>query len=103
MPGDLEARAEVLRSALHRANHHYYVLDNPEISDVEYDELMRELLALEAAHPDLVVSDSPTQRIGAPAGDVFAPVTHLQRMFSLDNGREKRFLTRSTVCAIPAG
>jgi DNA ligase (NAD+) len=83
--GDLEARAEVLRAALHRANHHYYVLDNPEISDIEYDELMRELLALEEAHPDLVVSDSPTQRIGAPVGEAFAPVTHLQRMFSLDN------------------
>ena len=85
MAGDLEARVEVIRSALHRANYHYYVLDNPEISDIEYDELMRELLALEAAHPDLVVPDSPTQRIGAPTGDVFAPVTHLQRMFSLDN------------------
>ncbi len=85
MAGDPEARVEFLRAALHRANHHYYVLDNPEISDIEYDELMRELVALEASHPDLVVQDSPTQRIGAPVGEAFAAVTHLQRMFSLDN------------------
>ncbi|MDJ0952269.1 MAG: NAD-dependent DNA ligase LigA [Acidimicrobiia bacterium] len=85
MAGDLEAKVEELRSALHRANHRYYVLDDPEISDIEYDEMMRELVAIETEHPDLVVPDSPTQRIGAPVGEAFAPVTHLQRMFSLDN------------------
>ncbi len=85
MPGDIEARIRGLREALHRANHRYYVLDDPEISDIEYDELMRELLALEADHPDLVTPDSPSQRVGAPVGEAFAPVTHLQRMFSLDN------------------
>jgi DNA ligase (NAD+) len=74
-----------LRTALNRANHRYYVLDEPEISDIEFDEMMRELIALEHAHPDLVVPDSPTQRIGAPLSTAFAPVTHLERMFSLDN------------------
>lgn len=85
MAGDLEARIEELRSALHRANHRYYVLDDPEISDVEYDEMMRELIAIESEHPETVVPDSPTQRIGAAVGEAFAPVTHLERMFSLDN------------------
>ena len=85
MAGDLEAKVDELRTALHRANHRYYVLDDPEISDIEYDELMRQLLAIEADHPELVVADSPTQRVGAPVSEAFAPVTHLQRMFSLDN------------------
>jgi DNA ligase (NAD+) len=83
--GDPRARVEELRTALHRANHRYHVLDDPEISDIEYDELMRELIALENAYPELVVPDSPTQRIGAPVESAFAPVTHLERMFSLDN------------------
>lgn len=85
MAGELEAKLEELRAALHRANHRYYVLDDPEISDIEYDDLMRELLAIEAEHPELVVADSPTQRVGAAVSEAFAPVTHLQRMFSLDN------------------
>jgi DNA ligase (NAD+) len=83
--GDPIQRLEELRTALHRANHRYYVLDEPEISDIEFDEMMRELIALESAHPDLVVPDSPTQRIGTPVASAFAPVTHLERMFSLDN------------------
>jgi DNA ligase (NAD+) len=70
---------------LHRANHRYYVLDDPEIADIEYDEMIRELLALEAEHPELIVSDSPTQRVGTPVSAAFASVTHLERMFSLDN------------------
>ncbi len=85
MAGELEAKVEELRTALHRANHRYYVLDDPEISDIEYDDLMRELLAIESQHPDLVTADSPSQRVGAPVDEAFAPVNHLQRMFSLDN------------------
>ena len=85
MAGDLEAKVEELRQALHRANYRYHVLDDPEISDIEYDDLMRELLAIEAEHAELIAVDSPTQRVGAPLGEAFAPVTHLQRMFSLDN------------------
>ena len=85
MPSDTERRLIQLRDALHRANHRYYVLDDPEISDAEYDSLMRELVALETAHPEYVTIDSPTQRVGAPLDEAFAPVTHRQRMFSLDN------------------
>jgi NAD-dependent DNA ligase len=58
-------RAASLRQQLERANHAYYVLDAPEITDAEYDRLFRELQALEAAHPDLVTPDSPTLRVGA--------------------------------------
>ena len=68
MAGELDVRVEELRVSLHRANHRYYVLDDPEISDVEYDEMMRELIAIEQEYPHLVTTDSPTQRIGASAG-----------------------------------
>jgi DNA ligase (NAD+) len=99
-------RLEGLRSQLHRANYRYYVLDDPEIADVEYDALLRELMSLEAEYPELITPDSPTQRVGAPVGDAFAPVEHRQRMFSLDNaestaeleawaGRLERVLGRS--------
>ena len=63
----------------------YYVLDQPTVSDAEFDALLRELEALEEAHPPLRTPDSPTQQVGAPAGTTFAPVTHLERMLSLDN------------------
>ena len=63
------ARIADLRRQLEDANYRYYVLDEPSIPDAEYDRLLRELEALEAAHPDLVTADSPTQRVGnAPAG-----------------------------------
>ena len=82
---DVTQRAAELRELINYHNHRYYVLDDPEVSDAEYDALLRELLAIEAAHPDVVTPDSPTQRVGAPLGDAFAPVTHRERMFSLDN------------------
>ncbi len=85
MPSETERRVSELRDLLHRANHRYYVLDDPEISDAEYDALLRELVALESAHPELITIDSPSQRVGAPVDEAFAPVTHRQRMFSLDN------------------
>ncbi|MFP5357688.1 MAG: NAD-dependent DNA ligase LigA [Gammaproteobacteria bacterium] len=78
-------RAAELRAALHRHNYQYYVLDDPQISDAEYDALLRELQALEAAHPELRVADSPTQRIGAPPLAGFAPVRHRVPMQSLQN------------------
>jgi len=80
-----EDRAAELREALRYHSHRYHVLDEPEISDAEYDTLLRELIALEEADPDLVTPDSPTQRIGATPSDAFSPVAHLTRMFSLDN------------------
>jgi DNA ligase (NAD+) len=79
------ARAEELRARLHNANYLYHVLDQPEISDVEYDRLLRELTDLETAHPELVVADSPTQRIGAAPLSSFSPHTHRQSMLSLGN------------------
>jgi DNA ligase (NAD+) len=66
-------------------DHRYHVLDAPEVSDVEYDALVRELKAIESARPELVTPDSPTQRVGAPVSGAFASVTHRERMFSLDN------------------
>jgi len=78
-------RIERLREALRRHNHLYYVLDRPEISDAEYDGLLQQLQALEAAHPDLVTPDSPTQRIGAPHSSAFGAVAHAVPMLSLAN------------------
>ena len=79
------ARIADLRRQLEDANYRYHVLDEPSIPDAEYDRLLRELEALEAAHPDLVTADSPTQRVGnAPAGK-FAEVRHAIPMLSLGN------------------
>lgn len=81
-----QVRAQELREQLQYHAHRYYVLDEPEISDAQYDVLLRELIALEREYPELVTPDSPTQRVGAaPATSLFAPVTHRHRMFSLDN------------------
>ncbi|MEO7326757.1 MAG: NAD-dependent DNA ligase LigA [Dokdonella sp.] len=82
---DAGARAADLRARIDEANHHYHALDEPEIPDAEYDKLMRELIELEAEHPDLVVPDSPTQRVGAAPSGAFAPVRHEIRMLSLGN------------------
>ena len=79
------ARAESLRALLTDANYRYHVLDQPTISDAEYDHALRELVDLEAAHPELVVADSPTQRVGAVPLSAFSPHTHRQPMLSLAN------------------
>jgi len=84
MPSPADRAAE-LRRLLERANHAYYVLDAPEISDAEYDRDMRELQALEAEHPELRTPDSPTQRVGAPPAPALAKHTHLRPMMSLAN------------------
>ncbi|HXG89040.1 MAG TPA: NAD-dependent DNA ligase LigA [Vicinamibacterales bacterium] len=76
---------EKLRSQIRRHEELYYVLATPEVSDAEFDALMRELQALEAAHPRLVTPDSPTQRVGGRAVDGFETVEHVQPMLSLDN------------------
>ncbi len=83
--GSPEARADELRAVLRYHNHRYYVLDDPEVSDAEFDALLRELIAIEEDHPELITPDSPTQRIGTPVGEMFTPVVHRQPMFSLDN------------------
>jgi DNA ligase (NAD+) len=74
-----------LREELRRHEHLYYVLDQPEISDAEYDALMRELQQLEAEHPDLVTADSPTRRVGGRPREGFVKVPHSSPMLSLDN------------------
>jgi DNA ligase (NAD+) len=78
-------RAEELRTELRRHEHLYYVLDAPEITDAEYDALMNELKRIEAAHPELVTADSPTQRVGGKPAEGFVKVRHSRPMLSLDN------------------
>ena len=78
-------RAEELRRQIEYHNYRYYVLDDPEIPDAEYDRLMRELQALEAVHPDIVTPNSPTQRVGAKPRDGFREVRHDVPMLSLNN------------------
>jgi DNA ligase (NAD+) len=78
-------RAAELRETINHHSYHYYVLDSPEISDAEYDELMKELRQLEAEHPELVTPDSPTQRVGAPPAEAFGVVEHQEPLLSLAN------------------
>jgi DNA ligase (NAD+) len=80
-----EQRIQDLRKTINYHNYRYYVLDSPEISDAEYDELMKELKQLEAEHPALVTPDSPTQRIGAPPVEAFGVVEHHDPLLSLAN------------------
>jgi DNA ligase (NAD+) len=86
--GGPAARADALRSLIRHHNYRYYVLDAPEIPDAEYDRLVRDLQALEAAHPELVTSDSPTQRVGAEPRPDFTQVRHRLPMISLDNAMD---------------
>lgn len=82
---DVKQRIEQLRSAIREHNYRYYVMDDPIISDAEYDALMRELTALEEAHPELITPDSPTQRVGSEPSPGFAPVVHGEPLLSLAN------------------
>src|ERR1700757_3131137 len=99
----LEAEAESLREQINHHNYRYYVLDDPEVTDAEYDRLMRQLEELERAHPEIRTPDSPTQRVGAAPSQEFAVVRHRRMMLSLGNAmtaeemlefdrRVKRFL-----------
>src|SRR5437762_12776865 len=85
----LAQRTAELRRQLEYHGHRYYVLDDPEISDAAYDELLNELRAIEAEHPELQTPDSPTQRVGAKPLEKFQPVKHLQPMLSLANARNE--------------
>jgi DNA ligase (NAD+) len=85
----IEKQAAELRRLLHRYNYAYYVLDEPEVSDAEYDRLFRELMELEAAYPELVVDDSPTRRVGVTPLDKFESVSHTVPMLSLENAFEE--------------
>ena len=84
-PGAAQQRIAALRDRIDHHNYLYYVLDAPEIPDSEYDRLMRELQALEAAHPELITPDSPTQRVGAEPLAAFETVRHSLPMLSLEN------------------
>ena len=84
MPSITE-QIEALRQALRHHNHLYYVLDDPQIPDAEYDRLFRELQRLESENPSLIAPDSPTQRVGGTALSEFAEVKHLRPMLSLGN------------------
>jgi DNA ligase (NAD+) len=88
-PAQAAARVQELRRAIDHHNYRYYVLDDPEIPDAEYDRLLRELQALEAAHPELIVPESPTQRVGAEPLDAFATVEHRVPMLSLENALDE--------------
>src|SRR5919106_6124979 len=87
MPSKQQARARAreLRAAIDHHSYRYHVLDDPEVADAEYDALVAELIEIESEYPDLITPDSPTQRIGAPPSDAFAPVRHRSPMMSLDN------------------
>ena len=102
---ELVEKVQNLRKSLHHHNHRYYVLDDPEISDSEYDRLMQELIRLEKTYPDLASPDSPSARVGAPPLAKFDSIAHSIPMLSLDNGfadddildfdkRVKRYLDR---------
>jgi len=82
---DPASRVRQLTERLRAADHAYYVLDNPVLSDAEYDRLMRELQALEAEHPELTAPDSPTQRVGGAPSEKFEKVSHREPMLSLGN------------------
>jgi len=83
---EIQMEAERLRAALHHHNHRYYVLDDPEVSDAEYDRLMQALVGLETRFPQLRTPDSPTARVGAPPLEKFETTRHSVPMLSLENG-----------------
>ena len=101
---DTQARAEELRGQINYHNHRYHVLDDPEISDAEFDALMRELIALEKKWPDLRTADSPTQRVGGAPREGFVTVRHRLPMISLANAfdaQELRDFDRRVHAALP--
>ncbi len=83
---EIEQKIKKLRDEINYHNYRYYILDDPEISDAQYDRFMRELQSLEQQYPEFVTSDSPTQRVGATPLEAFETVAHTMPMLSLDNG-----------------
>src|ERR1700676_4064735 len=103
---DVGKKIEALREKIRHHEHLYYVLDNPEISDAEFDKLMQQLKDLEAEHPSLVTPDSPTQRVGGKPREGFVKVRHSTPMLSLDNAlneQEMREFDRRLRTLLPAG
>ena len=91
-PKGIQAEIEKLREEIRRNEHLYYVLDAPELPDAEFDQLMQELKRLEAAHPELITPDSPTQRVGGKPREGFVKVVHSRPMLSLDNAYNEQEL-----------
>jgi len=85
VPKSVEKEIEKLRELIRHHEHRYYVSDDPEISDAEFDKLMRRLQDIEREHPELVTPDSPTQRVGGKPAEEFPKVRHPKPMMSLDN------------------
>ncbi len=92
-PAEAKSRVEELRRAIERANHLYYVADQPEISDAEYDRLFRELQGLESRYPELASPESPTHRVGAAPATALAKHSHREPMLSLANAFDTAELT----------
>ena len=84
---------DALKQQLEEYNYQYYVLDNPSVPDAEYDRVMRELMALEQANPELLTPDSPSQKVGGEALSKFSQVTHKVPMLSLDNAFDETEFT----------
>src|SRR2546426_2614623 len=82
---EAKLRVEELHDLINHHNYRYHVLDDPEVSDAEYDEFMRELRGLEEAFPEFITPESPTQRVGGAPTELFAPAPHRVPMLSLDN------------------
>ena len=89
IPAHARARHEVLADRVRHHDHRYYVLDDPEIEDPEYDRLFRDLLVLEEKYPSLATPDSPTQRVGGGVSDAFVEVEHVAPLLSLDSIQEE--------------
>ena len=85
MSDSMENRIEALRKTIERHNYKYYIEDNPEISDLEFDRLMKELQDLERQYPELITPDSPTQRVGGQPIEGFRQVNHRVPMLSIEN------------------
>ncbi|MCW8999246.1 MAG: NAD-dependent DNA ligase LigA, partial [Kangiellaceae bacterium] len=82
---EIQRQIDTLRTRIEEYNYQYYVLDNPSVPDAEYDRLMRELQSIEEKYPELITSESPTQKVSGKADSAFDSITHLTPMLSLDN------------------
>src|SRR5712671_5483505 len=105
-PAAILKKIEALRDKIRRHEYRYYVLDDPEITDTEFDKLINDLKKLEAQHPELLTPDSPTQRVGGKPREGFVKVRHSSPMLSLDNAlneQEMREFDRRVRSLLPAG
>jgi len=85
MTSSPQSKHQLLKQQIEEYNYQYYVLDEPTVPDAEFDRLLRQLQQLEALHPELITSDSPTQKVGGKLDSAFSPITHITPMLSLDN------------------